>query len=117
MAREVVVFPTAHVFEAEGKQVDEGRPEFVREAPAGGSVHLTPGAEVVWARDSGWAQLGIMIPKANFAALAKMAEETDLSGAEGSPTLSVFVDMNRADVNRMIRLLRRARNSAFGEDE
>lgn len=120
MAREVVVYPVAHVFDAEEQHVDEGRVDSVRPHPEGGSTHITPGAEVVWHRESGWMQLGIMLPREMILGAAKMIEDLEKPDAEigdDSPTFSMFVDLNRGDANRMIRTLRRARNAAFGADE
>lgn len=35
---------------------------------------------------------------------------------EYDPPATVFTDMSRSDINRLIRLLRRARDQAYGED-
>ena len=115
MAREVVVYPVAHVFDAEENHVDQGRPDMVRPTPNGGSTHITPGAEVVWHREGGWLQLGLILPKEMILGAAKVIQDAEAN--DDTPTFSMFVDLNRNDANQMVRVLRRARNAAYGADE
>lgn len=84
------------------------------------SNHVTVG----WGRDQGTVQIHTASPERLVAATVERAERgSDLPEhgakptAEGVPFSGWFADLGRADLNDLIRVLRRARDQAFGRDE
>lgn len=67
--------------------------------------------EVLWSRDAGFVQV---VTKATDAAGGRWASSY---GDEYHVTDGYYVDLTRAEVNHLIRNLRRARDQAFGRDE
>lgn len=55
---------------------------------------------VGWGRDQGMVQLGTVYDRDSY-----------------DPCLGVYVDLDRNQINKLIRVLRRARDQAFGRDE
>lgn len=111
MPKETVVPLIAYVYDADGKQVDEGLVHAVRPTPEGGHVSFSSGLEVMWTRD-GWVQLGIDVPRALLRSLV-----AELDNNPDTVASAVYVDLSRYQVNRLISTVRRARNAAFGADE
>lgn len=74
-------------------------------------------AQVSWSRDAEYVQL------ATIRARKPVVTTANVPGVVATSVLAVpvqsdgwFVDLNREQINRLIRVLRRARDSAFGSD-
>ena len=70
----------------------------------GDSENPAPWAEVGWNKDAGYVQI-----------VTKSADGIELEPTpEGN---GWYVDLNRQQINELIRVLRRARDQAYGRDE
>jgi len=79
-------------------------------------------AHVGWSREAEHVELGVVNPMAAAAVVApgggRAPSEIAYPAAEGThdPCTGWFMQLDRAGINRLIRVLRRARDQAFGED-
>ena len=77
------------------KELIRGIPEGTSDAP------IDLGIEVSWGRDSGHVQIAtVNLAKQSF-----------------TPEYGWFRDINRDEINRLIKTLRKARDQAYGVDE
>jgi hypothetical protein len=80
--------------------------------PIGGTLHEQPSLDIHWNKDGQWVQLGFEAPREwwdNFIA--------SYAGSEEQHTFAAFTDvMSRAEINALIRGLRRARDASYGAD-
>lgn len=111
MPKENIVPAIAYVYDKDGIQIDEGMPFAVKATPEDGSSHMTPGMEIVWNR-SGWVQIGVDIPREWILAKAK-----ELEAIPDITATAIYADVSRFQANKLIAIMRRARNAAFGADE
>lgn len=116
MPKEQIVYRTSHVFDAEHKQVDEGRPGHVLETPEGGSSYSTAGLFVQWSRDPGYAQIAIEVDVDHLREIMAAIDAGNIPEND-EDTVNLHIDLTRSQMNETIRTVRRARNAAFGADE
>ena len=69
-----------------------------------------PVVDVMWGRDQQFVQIASKVESPDG---GRWAEESPNSHVSDG----MYVDLNRASVNKLIRNLRRARDQAFGRDE
>lgn len=82
-----------------------------------------PYMRVGWSKDpelSGHVELGVVGPDSDYKLMRHMATEEGSSGwvevgTDGAAGL--FVQLDRTGINRAIRILRKARDDAYGRDE
>ncbi len=86
------------------------------EVPEGAAIYQDPSADLVWQREdrpgagTGWVQLTAEVPREW--AQSRIAEAT-----EGRYVQIPFEVLDRRALNNLIRLLKRARDAAYGADE
>lgn len=85
--------------------------------PEGATLIEEPSLEVTWTRSSdmlgGWVQVSIDMPREKWLENAKTLEEDPNVVARAMYTDS----LSRQEINNMIKVLRRARDAAYGADE
>lgn len=79
--------------------------------PDGGAIHEEPSLEISWSRDGQCVQVAFVAPLAWLD-----AAQRDLAPNESHVSLYTEA-LSRAEINHMIRTLRRARDAAYGSDE
>lgn len=71
---------------------------------------IVPLVDVRWNREGGYVQI---VTRAQRADGGRVADDSP----DSHVTDGMYVDLDRAGINRVIRNLRRARDQAFGRDE
>lgn len=103
---------------ADGSEVEYSMKRYTPgdDLPEGSTVHEEPSLEVSWNRDGEWVQVAFVAPREWFEkALADTAEHVD---PHGPAIFTAYTNvLTRAELNHMIRTLRRARDTAYGADE
>lgn len=86
--------------------------------PEGATVTEEPSLDVTWQRDSanegiGWVQVSIDMPRDKwFSNIKELEADASIIGR------AIYTEtLSRDELNKMIRVLRRARDQAFGADE
>ena len=114
MPKEQVVQPISHVYDAEGKEIDQGLPSYVKPVPEGGSIINNSGLAVHWSNAGGHLQVSATVHIDQLRAILKSIDDGEIGTSDGF--YGVYVDVSRYEANNIIKTIRRARNSAFGED-
>lgn len=70
---------------------------------------MVPTVDVLWGRDGGYVQI---VSKVEDADGGRWSDSPETHFTDG-----MYVDLDRNEINRLIRNLRRARDQAFGKDE
>lgn len=98
---------------------DDGQLHSQRQVSAGdplnpGEVHrFGPVLELSWRADPGWVQVQVVLDPADVLAMARSIQAEEVSGS-----VAFCVDLNsRAELQTLIRVARRARDSVHGADE
>lgn len=83
-------------------------PGLVAHVPDGERTELV---QVTW-NEGQYVQIGIDLGKPFL-----FAEDSVLSAEDGPERTSLWFDLSRPEINRLIKTLRRARDAAYGRDE
>lgn len=112
MPKETVVPSSWDIYNKEGHQVNAGVGE-PGEVPEGGHIDYAPGVELNWSRDQGHVQLSIEFPREQWIANAETLKDDPQVTKR-----AIYTDsLSRYQINKLIKLLRRARDAAYGADE
>lgn len=77
-----------------------------------------PWMSVGWGKESGHVQLGVAGPESDYKLMGRDGPDGEWKEITGSGDgIGLFVQLDRAGINRTIRSLRKARDDAFGRDE
>lgn len=97
--------------------------EFVDQNPEGSTIATHPTLEIAWSKPGDWfaynedpegfVQVGLSVDRVEILRVAKELEKDPMISAHGFFTRKI----SRAQINNAIRVLKRARNGAFGVDE
>lgn len=78
-----------------------------------------PYVRLGWSKDAEVVELGTAVPEGEGRLQLKSTDPADegWGNVEGIEDVGWFVQLDRPGINRLIRLLRQARDQAFGRDE
>lgn len=108
MPREQINYPARIADDIDSKPSDGGVPVYARRGTGGCTA---PSLHVGWQMDS-WVQIHFEADRQYFEFIAENPDASDPDRTTGyTPVLS------RDEINKLIKVLRRARDQAYGRDE
>jgi hypothetical protein len=84
--------------------------QHIFDPPSNDNRPMVPTVDVLWGREGGYVQIVTKVEDAHGGRWVGDSPETHF-------TDGMYVDLDRNEINRLIRNLRRARDQAFGKDE
>jgi len=86
--------------------------------PEGYITRTEPSLDITWNR-SGWVQVSIDFERAQWKRIVEEQDRYEAELGENAPmSQAIYTDvLTRAEINNMIKVLRKARDQAYGADE